>query len=124
LIMGVLIGGPVAERLVRRLQAQGAPLGVAAKPAHASDATDAAEPFTPERLVFSILLIAAAMALGVELAALTENPRFTLPTFVWTLFAGALLRNGLAIARLHAVAHQALTFPGPLSPSPFLPTPS
>jgi len=120
LIMGGLIGGPVAERLVRRLQAQGAPLGVAAKPAHASDATDAAEPFTPERLVFSILLIAAAMALGGELAALTENPRFTLPTFVWTLFAGALLRNGLAIARLHAVDDEALTFTGSIALSLFL----
>src|SRR5262249_54357682 len=75
LVMGGLIGGPVAERLVRRLEAQGAPLGQAETAAEARDGTDAVEPFTPERLIFTILLIAAAIALGNELATLTENPK-------------------------------------------------
>jgi len=120
LIMGGLIGGPVAERLVRRLEAQGAPLGIIAKTAHADDAVDAGEPFTPDRLIFPILLIAAAIALGDELATLTENPKFTLPTFVWTLFAGALLRNVLAVTKLHAVDDEALTFAGSIALSLFL----
>jgi ESS family glutamate:Na+ symporter len=119
LIMGGLIGGPVAERLVRRLEAQGAPLGVA-RAVHPDAGVDAAEPFTPERLIFPILLITAAMALGGELSKLTENPKFTLPTFVWTLFAGALLRNVLAAAKLHAVDDEALTFTGSIALSLFL----
>ena len=120
LIMGGLIGGPVAERLVRRLEAQGAPLGVLAKAAHADVGADAAEPFTPERLIFTILLIAAAIALGAEFATLTENPKFTLPTFVWTLFAGALLRNVLGATKLHSVDDEALTFTGSIALSLFL----
>jgi ESS family glutamate:Na+ symporter len=120
LIMGGLMGGPVAERLVRRLEAQGAPLGIVGKAAHADDTVDAAEPFTPDRLIFPILLIAAAIALGDELATLTDNPRFTLPTFVWTLFAGALLRNVLAATKLHAVDDEALTFAGSIALSLFL----
>src|SRR5215475_11355711 len=99
LIMGGLIGGPVAERLVLRLEAKGAPLGVIANAAHADDVANAAEPFTPDRLISPILLIAASVALGGELATLTENPKFTLPTFVWTLAAGALLRNALTVAK-------------------------
>lgn len=120
LVMGGVIGGPVAERLVRRLAAKGAPLGLAAKVAHAGDATDAAEPFTPERLTFTIFLVAAAIWLGVALAALTENPRFTLPTFVWTLFAGVLLRNILVASKLHTIDDEALTFAGSIALSLFL----
>ena len=120
LVMGGWIGGPVAERLVRRLVARGAPLGQSGAAAHSADAADAAEPFTPERLIFTILLIAAAIALGNELAGLTDNPQFTLPTFVWTLFAGVLLRNVLAAARLHAIDDEALVFTGAIALSLFL----
>jgi ESS family glutamate:Na+ symporter len=120
LVIGGLIGGPVAERLVRRLEAKGAPLGVVAPAAHASDPADSAEPFTPERLTFTIFLIAAAAWLGVAFAALTENPRLTLPTFVWTLFAGVLLRNVLVTTRLHAIDDEALNFAGSIALSLFL----
>src|SRR5262249_26860746 len=95
LVMGGVIGGPVAERLVTRLAAKGAPLGSAGKLAHEDDAADSGEPLPPERLTFTIFLIAAAIWLGSVLAALAENPTFTLPTFVWTLFAGVLMRNVL-----------------------------
>jgi len=120
LIMGGLIGGPVAERLVLRLEAKGAPLGVVANAAHADDVANAAEPFTPDRLIFPILLIAASVALGGELATLTENPKFTLPTFVWTLAAGALLRNALTVAKSHAIDDEALIFAGSIALSLFL----
>ena len=120
LVMGGVIGGPVGERLVRRLAANGAPLGVAGTVAHATDAADSAEPFTPERLTFTIFLIAAAVWSGVGLAALTENPRFTLPTFVWTLFAGVVLRNVLGATKLHTIDDEALTFAGSIALSLFL----
>lgn len=120
LIMGGLIGGPVAERLVRRLDANGAPLGSTHTDPHAPDAEDAAEPFTPERLTFTILLIAAAVALGGELVTLTDNPTFTLPGFVLALFAGVLLRNVLAVSKLHTIDDEALTFAGSIALSLFL----
>ena len=120
LVMGGVIGGPVGERLVRRLAAKGAPLGVAGTVAHTTDAADSAEPFTPERLTFTIFLIAAAVWSGVALVALTENPKFTLPTFVWTLFAGVVLRNVLAATKLHTIDDEALTFAGSIALSLFL----
>jgi len=50
----------------------------------------------------------------------TENPIFTLPPFVWTLFVGALLRNVLALAKLHEVDGEALAFAGTVALSLFL----
>jgi ESS family glutamate:Na+ symporter len=120
LIMGGLIGGPVAERLVRKLAAKGAPLGETKAATGTPDAADSTEPFVPERLTFTIFLIAASVWLGGEIATLTENPTFTLPTFVWTLFVGAVMRNVLAATKLHTIDDEALTFAGSIALSMFL----
>ena len=88
--MGGLIGGPVAHRLIEQLKARGVPLGVAETEALAHDAAESVGAFTPQRLTVTIMLIAASIALGTALSRLTENPTFTLPTFVWTLFVGAV----------------------------------
>ncbi len=120
LIMGGLIGGPVAMRLIRRLQAQGKPLGVPVSEALAHDAAEAAGPFTPERLTITIVLVAASIAAGTALSQLTQNPVFTLPAFVWTLFVGAVLRNLLALAKVHEIDGQALSFVSTVSLSMFL----
>ncbi len=120
LVMGGIIGGPVAIRLVRRLQAQRAPLGVSGTAALPHDEAEAAGPFTVERLTIAIMLIAASAAAGTALAQWTENAAFTLPTFVWTLLVGAVLRNGLALTRVHVVDGQALSFAGSVALSIFL----
>jgi len=120
LLMGGLIGGPTAGRLVEKLKARGAPLGVSQNEAMTHDAAASSGPFTAQRLTVTILLIAASIALGTTLARLTENPTFTLPAFVWTLFVGAVIRNGLAIAGLHEIDGEALAFAGTVCLSLFL----
>ncbi len=120
LVMGGVIGGPVAMRLIRRLQARGAPLGSSPADALAHDAAEATTPFTAERLTVTIVLIATSVAAGTALAQWTENPVFALPTFVWTLFVGAVLRNALAFARIHEIDGQALSFAGVVALSLFL----
>ncbi|MGJ7509677.1 sodium/glutamate symporter [Variovorax sp. GT1P44] len=120
LIMGGVIGGPVAMRLIRRLQARGEPLGVSNEQALAHDEAESLEAFTAERLIVTIMLVATSVAVGTALARWTENPVFTLPTFVWALFVGAVLRNALAFARVHEIDGQALSFTGAVSLSLFL----
>jgi ESS family glutamate:Na+ symporter len=120
LVMGGVIGGPVAMRLIRRLQAKAAPLGLDANEALAHDAAEANTPFTADRLTVTIVLIAASVAAGTALSRWTDNPVFTLPAFVWTLFVGAVLRNALAFARVHEVDGQALSFAGVVALSIFL----
>jgi ESS family glutamate:Na+ symporter len=120
LVMGGLIGGPVAQRLIGKLKARGAPLGVSETEALTHDAAESSSAFTPQRLTVTILLIAAAVGLGTAISRLAENPTFTLPTFVWTLFVGAMIRNGLALAKLHEIDGEALSFAGTVSLSLFL----
>ena len=120
LVMGGIIGGPVAMRLIRRLQAQGAPLGVPDADAMPDDDARAGTPFTADRLTVTIVLVAASVAAGTALSRLTDNPVFALPTFVWTLFVGAVLRNVLAFARVHEIDGQALSFAGVVALSLFL----
>jgi ESS family glutamate:Na+ symporter len=120
LMMGGLVGGPVAHRLIERLKARGAPLGVSKAEVLTHDGAESGGAFTPQRLSVTILLIAACIALGTAISRWTENATFTLPTFVWTLFVGAVIRNALAMARLHEIDGEALTFVGSVSLSLFL----
>jgi ESS family glutamate:Na+ symporter len=78
--------------------------------------------FSAERLTVTIALIAASVAAGGALAQATENPVFTLPAFVWTLFVGAVLRNALAFAKVHEIDGWALSFAGTVALSLFLAT--
>ena len=118
--MGGLVGGPVAQRLIERLRARGAPLGVPKAEVLTRDGAESGSAFTPQRLTVTILLIATCMALGTALSRWAENPTFTLPTFVWTLFVGVLIRNALAMLKLHEIDGEALTFVGAVSLSLFL----
>jgi glutamate:Na+ symporter, ESS family len=120
LVMGGLIGGPVAGRLIEKLKASGTQLGVSETEALTHDAAESTGAFTPQRLTVTIFLIATSVALGAAISRLAENPTFTLPTFVWTLFVGALLRNGLALGKLHEIDGEALSFAGTVALSLFL----
>jgi len=120
LMMGGLVGGPVAHRLIEKLRTRGASLGVPETEALMHDSAASSGAFTPQRLTVTILLIAASVALGSKISQLAENPTFTVPTFVWTLFVGAVIRNGLALANLHEIDGEALSFAGTVSLSLFL----
>jgi len=120
LVAGGLIGGPVARRLVERLAARGEPLGETESTAGPDDGARAHGAMTAERLTLIILLITLCMVLGTQLVRWAENPSFTLPAFVWTLFAGAIIRNLLALFRWHEVDAEALEFAGSISLSLFL----
>jgi len=118
LVAGGLVGGPVARRLVDRLAARGSPLGTPHDPGPV--ATPGGDSPSVDRLIVTLLLITGAMTIGTALARWTAHPSFALPAFVWTLFAGVLLRNGLAAARVHEVDDRALAFVGEIALALFL----
>ena len=120
LLMGGLVGGPVAHRLIERLKARGAPLGVPKAEMLAHDSAASTDAFTPQRLSVTILLLAGSVALGTALSRWAENPTFALPSFVWTLFVGVMIRNALSVAKVHEIDGEALTFAGGVALSLFL----
>ncbi len=111
LVIGGLIGGPVAQFLIARHR-----LGATAAEASTDqpDAT-AGEALTPRSVLATLLLILIGVVAGEALSRLFEGAPVTLPSFIWALFVGVLLRNILGALRFHRVHGQSLDLLGSLS---------
>jgi ESS family glutamate:Na+ symporter len=90
LILGGLIGGPVAGRLIRSH-------GLEAAPSHEYSAdTGEAEkqgPINGDTLLWALFTILICLIGGVFLARALGDAAFTLPGFIWCLMIGVAIRN-------------------------------
>jgi len=131
LVAGGLLGGPLAGWLIRRHGLSAAadaaaptPAGAAAAsappavPAAAPAAAD--EPLPLRRLIETLLLVFASMAIGMALYGLLGQGAFTLPSFIWALLVGAVIRNLLSLTGIYRVNDKAVETIGALSLSLFL----
>lgn len=102
LVLGGILGGPVAEWLIRRhkLAPNRAAIGDLGP---GSLGADERRPLSPESLIETILILAACLGLGGLLAEYVRIPGLTLPTFVWCLFTGIVLRNALGLSGLYRI---------------------
>ncbi|MGL4315307.1 MAG: sodium/glutamate symporter [Pseudomonas sp.] len=91
LVLGGICGGPLAQWLIRRHQLAGAD-GHAASAQPSSDG-DAA-PITAASLIPVLAAVLAAVLAGEWLAGLVSGAPVTLPSFLWCLLLGVLIRNG------------------------------
>ena len=100
LILGGLLGGPIAKFLITRyeLETSGESRLTVGKP-HEADAT----PIDYQRMLNSILAISISIAIGVALNEVVEQAGLKLPDFVTCLFAGILVINfgPLIFRRVH-----------------------
>ncbi|TAM02954.1 MAG: sodium/glutamate symporter [Paraburkholderia sp.] len=120
LIMGGILGGPVAEQLLKRIGRRGAAAGEAAAPdAYAFEEPNAEQPTTPAAFINTLTLIAISLAAGSAISRLLAGSAFELPTFVCVLFVGVLLSNGLAYFG-RPVAEHAVALIGNVSLALFL----
>lgn len=94
LVLGGLTGGPVGNVLITRFRLSGS----AADLRH--EAADEREHVTVTKAVAALAAITACMLVGAELAGMMAGAPVTLPSFVWALLAGVILRNGLQLAGL------------------------
>lgn len=119
LILGGLIGGPVARFLITRY-------GLASS--SESDVTDttgfeqpkAVRPITVDAVIETVALIAVCLAVGSALASWLAGTAFELPAFVCVLFVGVVLRNGLAVPGWYQVFERAVSLLGNVSLGLFL----
>jgi glutamate:Na+ symporter, ESS family len=98
LILGGVLGGPVAQWLIRRHRLQPvaqtpAPLGPGTLP------KDERRALSPESLIETILILMFCLGVGGLLAEHLSIPGITLPTFVWCLLVGIVVRNALGLSR-------------------------
>ncbi|MEX3964927.1 sodium/glutamate symporter [Paraburkholderia sp. EG286B] len=124
LIMGGILGGPVAQHLMKRIGAQGGDAasgasGAATPDPYAFEEPKAEQPTTPGAFINTLTLIAISLAVGEALSGLIAGTAFELPTFVCVLFVGVLLANGLSLIG-RPVAEHAVALIGNVSLALFL----
>lgn len=124
LVMGGILGGPVAQYLMKRIDApagDAAPLGngAATPDPYAFEEPKAEQPTTPGAFINTLTLIAISLAVGDALSGLIAGTVFELPTFVCVLFVAVLLANGLALVG-RPVAEHAVALIGNVSLALFL----
>jgi ESS family glutamate:Na+ symporter len=125
LILGSLLAGPVAERLMRRARARGAGPGaieasVAAGSTSARLDDPVLLPITSEQLLFVLLVCTACIGAAHVVHDLMRGTGILLPDFLWALLIGMVVRNLATLLRGVHINDQAVQAIGSVSLSLFL----
>ncbi|AIY41120.1 Sodium/glutamate symport protein [Collimonas arenae] len=122
LILGGLIGGPVAGFLVKRVKLPGAESATANhdRTPLSFEQPKAEQLITPQAFIEALALIAVSLSAGTLIANQLNGTAFELPTFVCVLFVGVLLSNGLSLLAGYKIFERAILLLGNVSLSLFL----
>ena len=121
LVSGGIIGGPVARHLLKKMHRDESP-----ENEDNSDIQEAFEHPTFQRkintrsLIETITMLACCLLIGQFLDAQTKGTALALPTFVWCLFTGVIIRNTLTHIFKFNVADSAVDVLGNVGLSLFL----
>lgn len=100
LVLGGVVGGPVAEWLIRRHKLVGA-LDAKAQTGHAApELNESAPPSNAGSFIVSMTAAFVCLVVGNYLAMLVEGAPVSLPNFLWCLATGVIIRNGGALLGL------------------------
>lgn len=119
LVLGGLIGGPVARLLIKRVKVPGLEQEKPRLP-KGFEQPDEERSITPFSFIETLALIAVSLLAGTLLNGLLQGTSFELPTFVCVLFVGVVLRNGLSALGLYQVFEREVSVLGNVSLSLFL----
>lgn len=121
LVSGGVIGGPVARHLLKKMRRDESP-----ENDEQSDIQEAFEHPTFQRkittrsLIETITMLVCCLLVGQFLDAQTKGTALALPTFVWCLFTGVIIRNTLTHVFKFNVADSAVDVLGNVGLSLFL----
>ncbi|BAQ80949.1 MULTISPECIES: sodium/glutamate symporter [Pseudomonas] len=119
LVLGGLIGGPVARLLVKRVQTPGLAQAEPRLP-RGYEQPYKERQITALSFIETLALVAISLQAGSFLGDLIQGTALELPTFVCVLFVGVVLRNGLSALGWHQVVDQEVSLLGNVSLSLFL----
>jgi ESS family glutamate:Na+ symporter len=119
LVIGAVLGGPIAEFLIKRHR-----LTPSAPPAGDSAAlltTDAADDgITAQSLINTLFVVLLCLAFGKVLARLLEGTGFILPDFVFCLLLGVVIRNAATLTGAFRMSETTVDAVGTVALSLFL----
>lgn len=119
LVLGGLIGGPVARILIKGVK-QPAQRSAADTAPTAFEEPDTVRLITAPALIETLALISCCLLGGHAIAAALKGSALELPVFVCTLFVGVVLRNGLAALGVYQVFERAVSVLGNVALALFL----
>ena len=119
LVIGAVLGGPVAEYLLKRYKLKGPePAAAEATPGRSSDGED--DPVTAQSLINTLFVILLCLAGGKILVRLTAETGFILPDFVFSLLLGVVIRNASTLTGVFRVSDTTVDAIGNVALSLFL----
>jgi ESS family glutamate:Na+ symporter len=119
LVLGGVIGGPVARHLLAKVRMKGGDTGTTEDPTPFEHPAEV-RLITAPALIETLALISVCLLAGQYLARALAGTFLELPAFVCVLFVGVLLRNGLAAAGQYTVFERAVSVLGNVSLALFL----
>jgi ESS family glutamate:Na+ symporter len=119
LVLGGVIGGPVARHLLTKVPA-GRPGAAPAEASTVFEHPGEVRLITAPALIETLALISVCLLAGQYIARELAGTFLELPAFVCVLFVGVLLRNGLAAAGQYTVFERAVSVLGNVSLALFL----
>jgi glutamate:Na+ symporter, ESS family len=119
LVIGAVLGGPVAEYLLKRYRLEGPAAGAPAAVAAGADASPA-EAVTANSLINTLFLILLCLAGGKLLVGLMAGTGFILPDFVFSLLLGVVIRNVTSLTGRFQVSDATVDAVGNVALSLFL----
>jgi len=96
LVLGSVLGGPLAQYLVKRYRLSPAPAAVQATEAEAGEAPDE---ITVQSVMTTLVLILACLAGGKTIARAVSGTGLILPDFLFCLLFGVAIRNGSTLLK-------------------------
>ncbi|MBK5341314.1 sodium/glutamate symporter [Pseudomonas sp. TH49] len=120
LVLGGLIGGPVARLLIKRVEVPGCQPQQTPRMPKGFEQPNKERSITPFSFIETLALIAVSLLAGNLLNGFLHGTPFELPTFVCVLFVGVVLRNGLSALGLYQVFEREVSVLGNVSLSLFL----
>lgn len=118
LVLGSLLGGPLAEYLVRRHKLTPADTATAAAAAAAADTE--ADPITSQSVLNTLFAILLCLAAGKMLARAVQGTGLILPDFLFCLLLGVAIRNAATFVPRIRVSNATVDLLGAVALSLFL----
>jgi ESS family glutamate:Na+ symporter len=118
LVLGGIIGGPVARFLIRRVASSDIPAG-APEPG-AFEQPSSMRLITAPALIETLALFSVCLLAGVQMAEVLREGMLELPAFVCVLFVGVVLRNLLSALGWYEVFERCVSVLGNVSLALFL----
>jgi glutamate:Na+ symporter, ESS family len=119
LVIGAVVGGPVAVYLLKRYRLTASAPG-APELTHGSADDTPDDTVTAQSLLNTLFVILLCLAVGKMLAGLTAGTGFILPDFVFSLMLGVVLRNAASLSGAFHVSERTVDVVGNVALSLFL----